>query len=156
MAQAGAVEPESSGAPAWPSISAVGISLAYPLSQAAARMNSMLGLQSTASDERGVRLKRIFEVQLETPDGEKQTKYVLAKSVGWGWLSYHAFLIGHRLSGFVPPILGLRDGILYMEWIPQPAVEPDNKRNETFRSVCVLCGGAGSSPEFKPRRPAWI
>src|SRR5262249_45081875 len=53
--------------------------------------------------------------------GQKETRYVLAKSVGWGWLGYHAFLAGHRLLGFVPPILGLRDGILYMEWIPQPA-----------------------------------
>ena len=79
-------------------------------------------LHSITSDERGVRLKRFFEVQLETPEGKKQTKYVLAKSVGWGWLSYRAFLTGHRLSGYVPPILGLRDGILYMEWILQPSV----------------------------------
>jgi hydroxymethylpyrimidine pyrophosphatase-like HAD family hydrolase len=86
-------------------------------------------IKNTASDERGVRLKRIFEVQLETPDGKKQTQYILAKSVGWGWLSYRAFLTGYRLSEFVPPILGLRDGILYMEWIPQSAVEPDNKAN---------------------------
>lgn len=85
-------------------------------------------LQTTASDERGERLKHIFEVQLETPEGEQRTKYVLAKSVGWGWLGYHAFLIGHRLSGYVPPILGLRDGILYTEWIPQAAVEPSGKR----------------------------
>jgi hydroxymethylpyrimidine pyrophosphatase-like HAD family hydrolase len=86
-------------------------------------------IKNTASDERGVRLKRIFEVQLETPDGKKQTQYILAKSVGWGWLSYRAFLMGHRLTEFVPPILGLRDGILYMEWIPQSAVKSDNKRN---------------------------
>jgi hypothetical protein len=64
------------------------------------------------NDERGARLKRIFEVHLETPQGRKEIRYVLAKSVGWGWLGYHAFLAGHRLSGFVPPILGLRDGIL--------------------------------------------
>ena len=32
-------------------------------------------------------------------------------------------LAGHRLAGFVPPILGLRDGILYMEWIPQSALD---------------------------------
>ncbi len=87
-------------------------------------------LQRIASDERGVRLKRVFEVKLETPEGEKQTKYVLAKSVGWGWLGYHAFLIGQKLAGYVPPILGLRDGILYMEWIPQHAVRPDTKRAE--------------------------
>ena len=86
--------------------------------------------QSIASDERGVRLKRVFEVQLETPEGEKQTKYVLAKSVGWGWLGYHAFLIGHRLRGYVPPMLGLRDGILYTEWLPQPPGASGCDRNE--------------------------
>jgi hydroxymethylpyrimidine pyrophosphatase-like HAD family hydrolase len=79
-------------------------------------------LQQTSSDARGARLKRIFEVQLETSKGRKETRFVLAKSVGWGWLGYHAFLAGQRLSGFVPQILGLRDGILYMEWIPQPSV----------------------------------
>ena len=92
------------------------------------------GLQSIASDERGVRLKRVFEVQLETPEGEKQTKYVLAKSVGWGWLGYHAFLIGHRLAEYVPPMLGLRDGILYMEWMPQPAVASGSDRNELLNA----------------------
>ena len=88
------------------------------------------GLQGTASDERGVRLKRVFEVLLETREGEKQTKYVLAKSVGWGWLGYHAFLIGHRLGEYVPPVLGLRDGILYTEWLPQLGLESGVDRNE--------------------------
>jgi len=89
-------------------------------------------LQSATSDERGTRLKRIFEVRLETGQAREETRYVLAKSVGWGWLGYHGFLAGHRLAGFVPPILGLRDGILYMEWIPQPALEQDDpgQRNE--------------------------
>ena len=46
--------------------------------------------------------------------------HVLAKSVGWGWLGYHAFFAGSKLSKFVPKLIGLRDGILYMEWLPQP------------------------------------
>ena len=78
-------------------------------------------LETGVSDERGARLKRIFEVQLMTDQGRKETRYVLAKSVGWGWLGYHAFFAGHQLSGFVPPVLGLRNGILYMEWIPDSA-----------------------------------
>ncbi len=86
-------------------------------SRRAEEMNA--ALQGASSDARGARLKRIFEVHLETPQGHSEIRYVLAKSVGWGWLGYHAFLAGHRLSGFVPPILGQRDGILYMEWIPQ-------------------------------------
>ena len=65
------------------------------------------------------RLKRVYEVRAIDGRGRRQTRYVLAKSVGWGWLSYHSFLAGDRLSRFVPPVLGLRDGILYTEWLPQ-------------------------------------
>jgi hydroxymethylpyrimidine pyrophosphatase-like HAD family hydrolase len=82
-------------------------------------------LQSLSCGDRGTRLKRIYEVHLKTPQGQEETRYVLAKSVGWGWLGYHAFLAGQRLSGFVPPILGLRDGILYTEWLPQSPLPQD-------------------------------
>lgn len=86
-------------------------------------------LRNASRETRGSRLKRIFEVRLKSPQGAVETRYVLAKSVGWGWLGYHALLAGQRLSGFVPPILGLRDGILYMEWIPQGSrVEDDSAR----------------------------
>jgi hydroxymethylpyrimidine pyrophosphatase-like HAD family hydrolase len=71
-------------------------------------------------DPNRARLKRVYEVRLEIPDGGTETRYVLAKSVGWGWLGYHAFLAGRLLARFTPPVLGLRDGILYTEWIPQP------------------------------------
>jgi hydroxymethylpyrimidine pyrophosphatase-like HAD family hydrolase len=86
-------------------------------------------IHNLSSDDRGHRLKRIFEVHLETFEGKKQTKYILAKSVGWGWFSYRAFLMGYKLGEFVPPILGLRDGVLYMEWVPPGKIEPGNKRN---------------------------
>jgi hydroxymethylpyrimidine pyrophosphatase-like HAD family hydrolase len=94
-------------------------------------------LRSTGSDERGERLKRIFEVELENAGGDKETKYVLAKSVGWGWFGYHAFLIGHRLNGFVTPILGLRDGILFTEWIPQSAAEASWNRTNLIDAAAA-------------------
>jgi hydroxymethylpyrimidine pyrophosphatase-like HAD family hydrolase/hypoxanthine phosphoribosyltransferase len=65
-----------------------------------------------------VRLKRLYEVHLRDAAGEDRICRVLAKSVGCGWLSYHAFQVGQALSGFVPPVLGLREGILYTEWLP--------------------------------------
>ena len=83
------------------------------------------GLQSCTDRRRGSMLKQIYEVQLQTPQGRTETRYVLAKGVGVGWLGYHAFLAGHRLSAFVPPILGLRDAILYMEWLP-PSLPTEN------------------------------
>src|SRR5262249_10100709 len=66
-----------------------------------------------------VRLKRLFAVRLSDADGRTEVRRVLAKSVGWGWLGYHAFQAGRALEEFVPPIVGLRDGILYTEWLPQ-------------------------------------
>jgi hydroxymethylpyrimidine pyrophosphatase-like HAD family hydrolase len=69
------------------------------------------------SDIKGhTRLKRVYEVRVSSDSGREGTRYVLAKSVGWGWLSYHAFLAGERLAQFVTPLLGLRNGILYTEW----------------------------------------
>jgi hypothetical protein len=81
-----------------------------------------VGLQNGSSRKRGATLKRIFEVQLRAPRGKNETRYVLAKSVGLGYLGYPALVAAHRLSDFVPPVLGLRDGILYTEWLPQ---QPD-------------------------------
>ena len=76
-------------------------------------------LQNIADIRDGAHLKRIFAVRLERQDGQFETRFVFAKGVGWGWYGYSAFLAGSRLAGFIPPMLGLRDGILYMEWLPQ-------------------------------------
>ena len=52
----------------------------------------------TQSDEKfHTRLKRVYEVHLRDQTGRLETRYVIAKSVGWGWLGYHAFLAADRL-----------------------------------------------------------
>src|SRR5437588_1444210 len=84
---------------------------------AAERLNA--ALERRSNDRWHARLKRIYEVRLDGEGGKTETRYVLAKSVGWGWLGYHAAIAGERISAFVPPLLGLRDGILYTEWLPQ-------------------------------------
>jgi hydroxymethylpyrimidine pyrophosphatase-like HAD family hydrolase len=63
-----------------------------------------------------VRLKKVFDVRLS---GNKTpcVKRVFAKSVGWGWVGYHAYVSGTRLSSFVPEVIGLRNGLLFTEWI---------------------------------------
>jgi hydroxymethylpyrimidine pyrophosphatase-like HAD family hydrolase len=76
-------------------------------------------LDAGSEQGRRTRLKRICEVRLVDHSGKAETRYILAKSVGWGWLSYGAFLAAAALSEFVPPVIGLRDGILYAEWLPQ-------------------------------------
>ena len=74
------------------------------------------------------RMKQIYEFQLKDSAGRTRTVYVHAKSVGWGWLSYHSLITASRLPAFVPPVLGLDGGILYTEWLPQatdPPGQPD-------------------------------
>ncbi len=102
-------------------------------SATAERLNSEL---RRLSDEKyHTRLKRIYEVRLQADRGPIETRYVMAKSVGWGWLGYHAFIAGDRLAGFVPPLLGLRDGILYTEWLPTNAAQPGHDRGRLVSHV---------------------
>ena len=88
-------------------------------SQEADRLTAAL----TNSLEPGMhwRIKRVFEVRIGNAAGQTETRFVIAKSVGWGWLGYHAFIAGMRLDPFVPRLLGLRDGFIFMEFHP---VEP--------------------------------
>jgi adenine/guanine phosphoribosyltransferase-like PRPP-binding protein len=63
------------------------------------------------------RLKQVYRVDVRREGYAPETRYVLAKSVGCGWLGYHAVLASERLSSFVPPLIGYSDGILFQEWI---------------------------------------
>jgi len=65
----------------------------------------------------GWRLKQVYRVRLWDRSGKEHFEDVVAKGVGWGWLGYHAYIEGHRLKDFVPPMLGLRSGLLFMKWI---------------------------------------
>ncbi len=67
-----------------------------------------------------VRLKRLFSVRLGGAGGESAVRHVVLKSVGWGWLGYHAYIIGTRMSDCVPDVVGLRDGLLLTEWAGDP------------------------------------
>src|SRR5262249_31404264 len=87
--------------------------------------------RSAVPERVDVRLKRIYEVHLRDAGGEERICRVLAKSVGWGWLGYHAFHVNQVMTDFVPPLLGLREGILYTQWLPPeqnaPAAVPSRK-----------------------------
>jgi hydroxymethylpyrimidine pyrophosphatase-like HAD family hydrolase len=70
------------------------------------------------------RLKRVFDVRLAKNGAPPVVVRVLAKSVGWGWLGYQAFFAGKQLREFVPAMLGLREGIIYMEWLDRVGGNP--------------------------------
>jgi HAD superfamily hydrolase (TIGR01484 family) len=72
------------------------------------------------------RLKRVIEVRATGRDTLPTSVRLLVKSVGWGWLGYHAYLAGVRLAGHVPEFVGLRDGLMFTEWVGplDPALPP--------------------------------
>ncbi len=76
-------------------------------------------IAARAQTVRGSRSSRIYELRLSAPQGREQTLFVIAMSAGCGWLGYPAFLAARRLAGMTPRVFGLREGVLYMEWLPQ-------------------------------------
>jgi hydroxymethylpyrimidine pyrophosphatase-like HAD family hydrolase/orotate phosphoribosyltransferase len=81
-------------------------------------------------DDFQVHLKRVYALRVPGEGG--RIHRVLVKSVGWGWLSYHAYLAGTRLHEFVPKAYGLREGMLFSQWIeesPLPA-QPEGELAE--------------------------
>jgi hydroxymethylpyrimidine pyrophosphatase-like HAD family hydrolase len=78
-------------------------------------LNARLSLHG--SDTFETRLKWVFEVRIERYGRPPVIKHVLAKSVGWGWLGYHGYIAADRLADFVPALIGLRQGLLFTEWI---------------------------------------
>lgn len=78
------------------------------------------------------RLKRIYQLNFQSPAFLPERIRVLGKSVGWGWLGYHAYLAAGRLKEFVPDLIGLRDGILYTEWIDGRPMTRDDISGKTL------------------------
>ena len=68
--------------------------------------------------QRGHR-RALFRVHGRDPaDGTPRELCVLVSGVGMGYLGSHQLGVAHALSGFVPRVLGLVDGLLYREWMP--------------------------------------
>jgi hydroxymethylpyrimidine pyrophosphatase-like HAD family hydrolase len=92
-------------------------------------------LQHSSEEKFHTRLKRVYEVQVLDPRQRPETRFVIAKSVGWGWLGYQAFMVAQRLERFIPPVLGLRDGVLYSEWLPDAGAADDIGRDGIVRAL---------------------
>ncbi len=92
-----------------------------------------------------VRLKRLIEVELTGKTTESVIRHLFVKSVGWGWFGYHAYLAGNRLADSVPPVVGLRDGLLFTEWVGDVSSSqtglPRTSRVQTIASYVVKRAG---------------
>ncbi|HTR81298.1 MAG TPA: HAD hydrolase family protein [Bacteroidota bacterium] len=84
-------------------------------------------LRSHEGESFQARMKYVYDVHRRRPDGEDVGSRILLKSVGWGWLGYHAYIIANRMSSFVPKYIGLRNGFLYSEWMEREDTPTDVK-----------------------------
>ena len=109
-------------------------------------------VQEARSNER-YRLKRVFTVELEdAATGAREIRHVLVKSAGWGFFGYSAFLVARQLADFVPPLLGLRDGFLYMEWLPQRHPGSRPIRADQIRTIATYVATRASRLRLDPAR----
>ena len=92
-------------------------------------------LWSHYSDSFQVRLKRVYEIEIRRKGSHVETKRVLAKSVGLGWLGYHAYEAGEKLNGFVPKVIGIRNGILFMEWVGGSSFSEDKISGDSLSQM---------------------
>lgn len=74
-----------------------------------------------------VRLKKVYEVVAKDGGGGADRRYVIGKSVGWGWFGYHSAILSYHLQEYIPRIYGLRDGVLYYEWIREDRSGPPDQ-----------------------------
>jgi hydroxymethylpyrimidine pyrophosphatase-like HAD family hydrolase len=104
-------------------------------------------LAEHSKDGHHVREKRVFAVQLSDSNSVPSTRKIFLKSVGWGWLGYHAYIAGKRLDDFVPGVFGLRNGLLITQWIDD-APEERNISGDQMANVlaCYVATRSRSLP----------
>jgi adenine/guanine phosphoribosyltransferase-like PRPP-binding protein/hydroxymethylpyrimidine pyrophosphatase-like HAD family hydrolase len=79
-----------------------------------------------AGPSRGHRRARFRVRGLDRTEGNACQLDVLATTVGCGYLGAHELAVSETLGAFTPRTLGLRDGVLYREWLPgERRIAPD-------------------------------
>ncbi len=105
-----------------------------------------------------VRLKRVYDVEIAA--GEvREHRRIVAKGVGLGWLGYHAYLSGKVLKDYVPRVLGLRQGVLFMEWVEGRPLAIDDLSNEVLERIAEYVAARALALELEddPRaRPPFL
>ncbi len=118
-------------------------------------------LEGHYQDSFQVRLKKVYEVEVRHKNQPPVRKRVLAKSVGWGWLGYHAYVAGTRLQRWVPEVLGLRNGFLFTAWEeggPWSPSEVERESPEVLSSYIVdrtMQLRLPEDPRFEPPETGW-
>ena len=60
-----------------------------------------------------------YRVEVREIDGNLREQEVYVKGAGLGYFGEHSLAVTQALADFVPTVYGLRDGLLYREWLPE-------------------------------------
>jgi phosphoserine phosphatase len=72
--------------------------------------------------------------------GELRTRMIGVEGVGLGHFGAHALAVHHALEPFLPAVLGLRDGLLYREWLPVERRADRSRAGDRERVAARLAG----------------
>ncbi len=61
----------------------------------------------------------VYRVGVEDTDGRAGQRMIAVQGVGIGYYGEHVVVVAGTQDGAVPEILGLRNGLLYREWLPE-------------------------------------
>ena len=96
----------------------------------AAEVGAVRRLPAAESSSRRGHVRALYRVELTDqthPAGRTRDIYV--KGVGFGYFGDQSVAVGRQLKEFVPEIFGLRNGLLFREWLPEASrlgdVEPE-------------------------------
>jgi phosphoserine phosphatase len=86
---------------------------------ASSEVCSVHPLAEPAAERRG-HVRSMYRAQLRR-GGEQHTRDITVEGVGIGYFGDHALAVARPLAGFLPEMMGVRDGLLYREWLPDAA-----------------------------------
>lgn len=61
----------------------------------------------------------VYRVCVDDPDGSAGERMIAVQGVGIGYYGEHVAVVARTQDAAVPEILGLRNGLLYREWLPE-------------------------------------
>jgi hydroxymethylpyrimidine pyrophosphatase-like HAD family hydrolase len=86
----------------------------------AAAVGAVRRLPATANSSRRTHVRALYRVALTDrshPAGRPRDVYV--KGVGFGYFGDQSVAVGRQLKEFVPEVFGVRNGLVFREWLPE-------------------------------------
>jgi len=80
----------------------------------------------------------VFKARKSSDDARRASEFLYVRGVGLGYLGRHVIAVVDALPEFFPRIHGLRDGLLYREWLPEEQrLQPQRTCSDAAVAGCI-------------------